>query len=135
MIEFKIDQLPVKIRQLHNALFFIIGKAKVVICVPSNITHPERAEYISTMTLRYLQAMVSKVLIVGIMPSDMQELFPYMPIVEIDMDHAAAQMLTVLDNYEHYRPLIERNYAEVRQNHQWQNRWAIIKSVMEETYE
>jgi hypothetical protein len=112
-----------------------LAKAKIVICVPSNITHPERAEYISTMTLRYLQAMVSKVLIVGIMPSDMQELFPYMPIVEIDMDHAGEQILKVLDNYEHYKPLIERNYAEVRQNHQWQNRWAIIKGVMEETYE
>ena len=111
-----------------------LARSKIVICVPSNITHPERAEYISTMTLRYLQAMASKVLIVGIMPSDMRELFPYVPIVEIDMARAAGQILNVFDNYEQYRYLIERNYKEVRQNHQWQNRWAVIKSVIEETY-
>jgi hypothetical protein len=116
-----------------DKLSFVNGlaRAKVVICVPSNITHPERAEYISTMTLRYLQAMASKVLIVGMMPLDMQELFSYLPIVEIDMDNAAAQLSDVLDNYDQYIPLIERNYEEVRANHQWRNRWEIMKNKME----
>ena len=108
-----------------------LAHAKVLICVPSNITHPERAEYISTMTLRYLQAMASKVLIVGMMPQDMKELFPYLPIVELDMDHAAAQLLDVLENYEQYIALIERNYLEVHNHHQWKNRWALIKTKME----
>lgn len=106
--------------------------AKIVICVPSNISHPERAENISTMTLRYLQAMASKCLIVGFLPSDMEAAFGYVPIVEIDMAHAAEQILAVLDNYEQYLPLIERNYLEVRSNHQWTNRWAVIRQKMEE---
>jgi organic radical activating enzyme len=108
-----------------------LARAKITVCVPSNITHPERAEYISTMTLRYLQAMASKVLIVGIMPQDMKELFPYTPIVEIDMDRAAAQLLEVLESYKQYIPLIERNYLEVVNHHQWQNRWALMKAKME----
>jgi len=112
-----------------------LAQAKVVVCVPSNITHPDRAEYISTMTLRYLQAMASKVLIVGIMPSDMQELFPYLPIVEIEMDRAAEQLLEVLDDYSRYVPLIERNYTEVWQNQHWKNRWVIMKRAMEEVHE
>jgi hypothetical protein len=109
-----------------------LAQSKIVICVPSNITHPQRAEYISTMTLRYLQAMASKVLIVGKMPNDMQELFTYLPILEIDMDHAAEQILDILRNYEAYIPLIERNYVEVWENHQWQNRWGVIRRIMEE---
>jgi hypothetical protein len=108
-----------------------LARAKITVCVPSNITHPKRAEYISTMTLRYLQAMASKVLIVGVMPLDMKELFPYTPIVEIDMEHAAAQLMEVLENYEQYIPLIERNYLELRSNHQWQNRWEVMKAKME----
>jgi hypothetical protein len=108
-----------------------LARAKITVCVPSNITHPERAEYISTMTLRYLQAMASKVLIVGLMPQDMKELFPYTPIVEIDMDRAAAQLLEVLGNYDQYIPLIERNYFEVVSHHQWQNRWGLMKAKME----
>jgi len=116
-----------------NAFVNGLARAKVTICVPSNITHPDRAEYISTMTLRYLQAMASKVLIVGVMPSDMNELFPYTPIVEIDMAHAAKQLTDVLDNYEQHIPLIERNYLEVVNNHQWQNRWVVMKAKMEDS--
>jgi hypothetical protein len=112
-----------------------LSRAKLVVCVPSNITHPERAEDISTMTLRYLQAMVSKVLIVGKMPSDMQELFPYLPIVELDMESAGEQIMEILNAYESYKPLIERNYTEVWNNHQWKNRWEIMKGIMEEDHD
>lgn len=108
-----------------------LADSKIVICIPSDISHPERAEYISTMTLRYLQAIASKCLIVGIMPSDMEEIFGYMPIVEIDMEHAAEQIIDVLDNYQNYLPLIEKNYETVKTKHQWQNRWGIIKQRME----
>lgn len=109
-----------------------LAAAKIVICVPSSITHPERAEYISTMTLRYLQAMASKCLILGIMPSDMQELFDYLPIVEIDMENAGTQVTGILDNYSSYIPLIERNYLEVSQKHQWANRWEVIRKKISE---
>ncbi|WP_158542236.1 glycosyltransferase [Pedobacter chinensis] len=118
--------------QEKSDLVEALAGAKIVICTPSNITHPERSEYISSMTLRYLQAMASKCLIVGITPLDMQELFDYQTIVEIDMENAAEQLLEVLSNYDSYFPLIERNYLEVRKNHQWINRWDIIKQKIEE---
>ncbi len=117
----------------HKAdLVTALSDAKIVICIPSNVTHPERAEYISTMTLRYLQAMASKCLIVGITPFDMHELFSYQAIIEIDMNNAAKQLLEILESYETYLPLIERNYLEVRKNHQWINRWEIIKQKITE---
>ena len=112
-----------------------LAKTKIVICVPSDVTHPERAEYISTMTLRYLQAMASKCLIVGLMPSDMGELFDYTPILEIEMHRAADQLLKIIQNYEMYHPLIERNHQEVLRKHQWIHRWAIIKQKIEEVHE
>jgi len=110
-----------------------LSQSKIVICVPSSVSHPERAEYISTMTLRYLQAMSSKCLIVGILPSDMEEAFGYLPIVEIDMENAAAQLISILNNYEDYLPLIEKNYQEVVSSHQWLHRWKVIQQTMEET--
>lgn len=109
-----------------------LAAAKIVICVPSNITHPHRAEYISSMTLRYLQAMVSKCLIVGVLPSDMEELFGYNPIVEIDMNHAGDQILDILDSYTDYQPLIDRNYHHVIRHHQWENRWQAIQEKIRE---
>jgi len=113
--------------QYKTELIAALSEAKIVICIPSDVTHPERAEYISSMTLRYLQAMASKCLIVGITPFDMSELFDYKAIVEIDMENAAKQLLEILENYETYLPIVERNYLEVRNNHQWLNRWEIIK--------
>jgi hypothetical protein len=96
-----------------------LSKSKISICIPSNITHPDRAEKISSMTLRYLQSMASKCLIVGIMPEEMHELFDYIPIVEIDMENAGNQILSILNNYESYIPLIEKNYNVVKQSHTW----------------
>jgi len=109
-----------------------LASAKVVICVPSHITHPHRAEYISSMTLRYLQAMASKCLIVGVLPSDMEELFGYHPIVEIDLENAGSQILEVLAHYEDYAQLIEQNYQHVIRHHQWENRWQIIQEKIQE---
>uniref|UniRef100_UPI002614DD2D glycosyltransferase n=1 Tax=Flavobacterium sp. TaxID=239 RepID=UPI002614DD2D len=96
-----------------------LAKSKISICIPSNITHPERAEGISCMTLRYLQSMSSKCLIVGILPDEMKYLFDYQPIIEIDIENAASQILDILANYESYFPLIERNYAEIQKFHTW----------------
>ncbi|MDY0907196.1 hypothetical protein [Pedobacter sp. CFBP9032] len=107
-----------------------LAQTKISICIPSNITHPARAEDISTMTLRYLQCMASKCLILGIMPDEMNELFDYKPIIEIDMQNPGEQLLTILDNYANYHDLIERNYLVVREKHQWQNRWQQIEYII-----
>jgi len=45
-----------------------IAQAKVSICVPASITHPQKTSGISTMTQRYLQNMASKCILVGICP-------------------------------------------------------------------
>jgi hypothetical protein len=75
------------------------------------------------MTLRYLQAMSSKCLIIGILPDEMRDLFEYMPIIEIDFSDPINQILIILENYNQYIDLIEKNYSEVIKNHQWKNRW------------
>ena len=111
---------------------FIEGMArtKVSICIPPNITNPSRAGSISTMTVRYLQSMASKCLIVGMMPDEMRKLFSYTPIVEIDMARPVDQLLEVLDRYDEYIPLIERNYQELITNHSWSTRWHEINSIL-----
>ena len=107
-----------------------IAKSKISICVPSNITHPQRAGNVETMTIRYLQSIVSKCLIVGHAPKEMIELFGYNPVVEIDMLHPTQQLDSILTNYLDYIPLIEKNYEFVLQNHTWENRWSHIKEIL-----
>ena len=109
-----------------------LARTKISICVPSSITHPEKSGGISTMTMRYLQSMASKTLIVGYMPEEMKTLFDYMPIVEIDRNDPAEQLLAILRDFDQYIPLIERNYDYIRQHHTWEHRWAVIRDALEE---
>jgi hypothetical protein len=104
-----------------------LSRSKISICFPSSITHPERSGYISTMTLRYLQSMISKCLVVGKMPYDMQFLFDYNPIIEVDDDYPDKQILDILRSYSDYLPLIEKNYQTVMGHHLWAHRLKAIQ--------
>lgn len=118
--------------ETENEFIAALAKTKISICFPSSITHPERSGDISTMTLRYLQSMASKCLIVGIMPEDMKLLFDYVPIIEIDKANPSGQLISVLNNYSSYQELIGRNYKEVVEKHNWSNRIEQIKGLFDE---
>lgn len=113
----------------RNDFVVALANAKISICVPSSITHPERAGDIETMTIRYLQSMVSKCIVLGHAPKEMIDLFGYNPVIEIDYDNPFGQLESILNNYVDYKELIERNYNEVINNHTWQCRWEQIKSI------
>lgn len=107
-----------------------LARTKISICIPSSVTHPERAEGISTMTLRYLQSMVSKCLLLGHAPAEMIELFGYNPVVEIDENDPAGQILSLLADFEGQQPMIERNYDTVVAHHTWKQRWQQLQSFL-----
>lgn len=107
-----------------------LARTKISVCIPSNITHPERAGEIETMTIRYLQSMASKCLVLGAAPKEMIKLFGYNPIVEIDWENPKEQIISILENYETYLPLIEKNYTNVLLHHSWENRWQQIKKII-----
>jgi len=111
-----------------------LAKSKISLCFPSSLTHPERAGDVSTMTLRYLQSMVSKCLIVGKLPYDMQYLFDYNPVVEIDEQNPAGQLLEILHNFDQYQELIERNYQRVLSHHRWAHRIQTMQHSMEQNH-
>ena len=109
-----------------------LANSKISVCIPSNITHPERSGDVETMTIRYLQSMISKCLIIGHAPKEMIRLFGYNPVIEIDNENPESQIISILNNFSDYYALIERNYAEVLNNHTWENRWDAIKKVLNE---
>ncbi len=114
----------------HNDFSDALAKSKISICFPSSITHPERAEGIETMTIRYLQSMLSKCLIVGNAPSEMIEMFGYNPIIEVDMNNPVKQIMEILNNYSEYWNLVEKNYESVLKNHTWSSRWDQMEKII-----
>ena len=85
------------------------------------------------MTMRYLQSIVSKCLIVGQAPKEMIELFGYNPVIEIDWTAPENQITSILNHYNEYQYLIEKNYLMVVNNHTWKHRWILIKNSFTKT--
>src|ERR1035437_10145803 len=108
-----------------------LAKTKISVCFPSSTTHPERSGTVSTITQRYFQSMISKCIIVGESPGEMKELFSYDPVIKADLKYPGEQIMDILNNYEAYKPLLERNYNEVRLNHHWRNRAISIAEIIE----
>ena len=114
----------------REEFLFGLANSKISICVPSDITHPERTGNISTITNRYLQSMASRCLILGKTPHDMLHLFDYNPIIEIDEENPVTQIETILANFDTYIPLIEKNYEVVKNFHNWDNRVTQIENFI-----
>jgi hypothetical protein len=107
-----------------------LARTKISICVPSSVTHPQRSGDVETMTIRYLQSIVSKCILLGHAPKEMIELFGYNPVIEIDMENPVEQLDEILKNYSDYIPLIEKNYQIVLKYHTWKDRWNQIKECL-----
>lgn len=90
-----------------------LADAQICICFPRCMTHPKLAGNVSTLTLRYLQAMASKCLLLGSAPLDMKYLFDYNPVIEVDWADPAGQIRHIVQNPEKYSDIIEKNYTAV----------------------
>jgi hypothetical protein len=106
-----------------------LASSKISICFPSSITHPKRSGQIETLTIRYLQSIASKCIIVGHAPDEMIKIFGYNPVIEADMINPFDQLLSILKNYEQYFQLVEMNYQNLLR-HQWSKRWEEIKEII-----
>ncbi len=108
-----------------------LSRTKISLCFPQSMTHPE-IQSLETMTVRYLQSMASKCLVVGKMPEEMKELFDYIPVIDLDMNDPMDRLEEILNNFNDYIPLIEKNYQNACKFHTWKNRWEQIVSIINE---
>jgi hypothetical protein len=74
--------------------------------------------------------MASKNLVIGYMPEEMKLLFNYIPIVELDMNDPVGQITAILNDFNTYIPLIEKNYQFVKEHHTWSGRWNVIRQAI-----
>ena len=100
---------------------------KVSICFPKTMTDKVKAGGLETVTFRYFESMASCCLIVGHCPAELEDLFGYNPVVQADMDNAAAQLLTILDKIDSYQELVAKNHKRMLEIGSWEVR---VKSML-----
>jgi spore maturation protein CgeB len=106
-----------------------LSRTKIAICVPRTITQPDIFD-LSALTTRYFECMSSKCLILGHAPDDLIALYGYNPVVEVDYLQPLDQIRYLLDHFNDYVPLIERNYKITKERHQWKNRITDMRNIM-----
>ncbi len=118
----------------HEGLLSALANSKVSVCVPRDpVTHHSGG--VKAMTMRYLQSMACKCLVIGETPPDMLELFGYDPVIKADIVDPLGQMQEILLNWDHYIPLIEKNFKTLMDHHQWNHRVKAMTSILRDKYD
>ena len=93
----------------NEQLYRAMGDAKVTITLPRSMTQPEIAGDIETLTQRYWECMLSRMVMLGHAPKELVDLIGYNPVVELDTVHTAEQVQEILAHIEDYQPLVDKN--------------------------
>ena len=109
-------------------LFQMMGNSKVTIALPRCDTDPTIAAGVETLTQRYWENMLSRIVMVGRAPKELTDLIGYNPVIELDRNHARKQILYILKHIEDYHYLVDRNRETALQLGDWTLR---MREVME----
>jgi hypothetical protein len=102
------------------------ARTRISVCFPRSVTHPEMAGGVETVTHRYFESMASGCLLYGHCPDELRTLFGYNPLIEMDPNHPAQQILSLLREIDTYQPLVRKNYQRMREVGTWESRVTLI---------
>lgn len=93
----------------NEELFHAMGDAKVTITLPRSITQPEVAGNVETLTQRYWECMLSRMVMVGHAPKELVDFIGYNPVIEIDRENPNGQICDILQHITDYSDLTNKN--------------------------
>ena len=99
-----------------------MGDAKVTKALPRSMTQPEIAGDIETLTQRYWENMLSRMVMVGHAPQELIDIIGYNPVIEIDTTNPILQITNILMHIEDYQELVDRNRAAALKHGDWRLR-------------
>lgn len=121
-----------KFTYTNKQLYEAMGDAKVTIALPRSITQPEVAGDIETLTQRYWECMLSRMVMVGQAPKELTELIGYNPVIEIDKEHFTEQILNILTYIDDYQKLVDKNHEVALRYGDWSVRMREVINWLQE---
>ena len=107
-----------------------LGDSRISVCFPSSMTHPARAGDVETMTLRYLESIAARTVLVGHCPRELRDLFGYDPVVAWDESDPAGQVDAILAHAADYQELVDRNYRRLLNVGTWSARVTTLLDLL-----
>ena len=108
-----------------------MGDTKVTICLPRSMTHPDLAGGVETLTQRYWEAMLSRIVIVGHCPQELMDIVGYNPCIEIDAANPVKQIKEIVNNISDYQSLVDHNRETALRYAPWELRMKEVKEWLE----
>jgi hypothetical protein len=108
-----------------------LSDSKITVCFPRCDTQPQKAGDIETLTQRYWEAMLSKIVIVGRAPKELVDLTGYNPVIEIDKDYQEEQIIDIIEHIDNYQNLVNKNRSVAIKFGDWNSR---TKQIMDWLY-
>lgn len=108
----------------------VLQDAKVTVVFPRCDTQPEEAGDIETLTQRYWEAMLSRMVMVGRAPKELTDLIGYNPVIDMDTAHPTRQLQDIIAGIDRYQPLVDRNRATAIALGDWRQRMRRIMDFL-----
>ena len=96
-----------------------LGDSKITVCYPRCDTQPGKAGNIETLTQRYWEAMLSRIVIVGRAPQELIDLIGYNPVIEIKKKHQTEHIVEILNHINDYQSFGNRNRETALKHGDW----------------
>lgn len=104
-----------------------LADTKVTVTVPRCDVDKKTAGNIETLTQRYWECMLSRIVMVGRAPKELIDLIGYNPVIDWDGNDASPLVSDILENIEKYQDLVNRNYETAKEMASWEMR---MKDIM-----
>lgn len=105
----------------------LLTDSKLTIALPRSITHPELTGDIETLTQRYWECMLSRIVMVGHAPKELIDLVGYNPVIEMDKEHVNEHIQVILAHIEDYQDLVDKNRETALRVGDWTLRVCQVK--------
>ena len=104
-----------------------LADTKVTVTVPRCDVDKKTAGNIETLTQRYWECMLSRIVMVGRAPKELINLIGYNPVIDWDGNDASPLVSDILGNIGKYQDLVNRNYETAKKMASWEMR---MKDIM-----
>jgi len=116
----------------REMLIDALADTKITICLPRSVNQPEIADGIETLTQRYWECMLSRVIIIGKAPQELVDLIGYNPVIELEKDNFAVQVKDIQEHLEDYQKLVDKNREMALKHGDWKLRVEEMKGRLVE---
>ena len=107
-----------------------LANTKITINVPRCDVDKEHAGNIETLTQRYWECMLSRVIMIGRAPKELIDLIGYNPVVDWDGYDATSITLHILNNLGGYQEMVDRNRETAIKMADWSIRMKYLKEQL-----